>query len=177
MQLSCLQENLSRGLAVVGRAVATRTTLPITQNVLISTDEGRLRLAATNLEIAIITWIGAQIEEEGLVFGDEETLRLALNAVDRNAEAKLLYNKAERYQEIAAVLKSRKKVAEHEAAELKLQQQLLFGRALNHHKRKQSLTGAGRLHLPVSRQRPGGDQQEQTCRDRVPERSPFWPPF
>ncbi len=67
MQLSCLQENLSRGLGVVGRAVATRTTLPITQNVLISTDQGRLKLAATNLEIAITTWIGAQVEEEGAI--------------------------------------------------------------------------------------------------------------
>ena len=65
MQLSCLQENLSRGLGVVGRAVATRTTLPVTQNVLISTDQGRLKLAATNLEIAITTWVGAQVEEEG----------------------------------------------------------------------------------------------------------------
>ena len=67
MRLSCLQENLSRGLSVVGRAVATRTTLPITQNVLISTDEARLKLAATNLEIAISTWIGAQVEEEGSI--------------------------------------------------------------------------------------------------------------
>ena len=67
MRLSCLQENLSRGLSIVGRAVATRTTLPITQNVLISTDDSRLKLAATNLEIAITTWIGAQIEEEGAV--------------------------------------------------------------------------------------------------------------
>ena len=67
MRLSCLQENLSRGLSVVGRAVATRTTLPITQNVLMSTDQGRLKLAATNLEIAISTWIGAQIEEEGSI--------------------------------------------------------------------------------------------------------------
>lgn len=65
MRVSCLQENLSRGLSVVGRAVATRTTLPITQNVLISTDQARLKLAATNLEIAISTWIGAQVEEEG----------------------------------------------------------------------------------------------------------------
>jgi len=31
MKLSCLQENISRGLAIVGRAVATRTTLPISQ--------------------------------------------------------------------------------------------------------------------------------------------------
>ena len=67
MQLSCLQENLSRGLSVVQRAVATRTTLPITQNVLMSTDNSRLKLAATNLEIAISTWVGAQVEQEGSV--------------------------------------------------------------------------------------------------------------
>ena len=67
MRLSCLQENLSRGLSIVGRAVATRTTLPITQNVLISTDESRLKLAATNLEVAVSAWIGAQIEEEGAI--------------------------------------------------------------------------------------------------------------
>ena len=65
MRLSCLQENLSRGLTVVGRAVAARTTLPITQNVLGSTDQSRLKLVATNTEISITTWIGAQIEEEG----------------------------------------------------------------------------------------------------------------
>ncbi len=67
MRLSCLQENLAPALGVVGRAVATRTTLPITQNVLISTDQGRLKLAATNLEIAISTWLGGQIEEEGAI--------------------------------------------------------------------------------------------------------------
>ena len=67
MKLSCLQENLSPALGVVGRAAASRTTLPITQNVKLSTDQGRLKLAATNLEIAISLWMGAQIEEEGEV--------------------------------------------------------------------------------------------------------------
>ncbi len=67
MKLSCLQENLNRGLGTVGRAVATRTTLPITNNVLLSTDEGRLKLVATNLEMAISCWIGAKIEEEGAI--------------------------------------------------------------------------------------------------------------
>jgi len=67
MKLSCLQENLNRGLGVVGRAVATRTTLPITNNVLLATDEGRLKLVATNLEMAISCWIGAKIEEEGAI--------------------------------------------------------------------------------------------------------------
>ena len=62
MKLSCLQENLSRGLGIVGRAVANRATLPITQNVLLSTDQSMLKLSATNLEIAMTTWIGASIE-------------------------------------------------------------------------------------------------------------------
>ena len=67
MKISCLQENLSRGLAVVGRAVATRATLPVTQNVLLSIDQSMLKLSATNLEIAITTWTGAMIEEEGAI--------------------------------------------------------------------------------------------------------------
>ena len=67
MKLSCLQENLSKGLGIVGRAVATRTTLPITNNILLANDEGRLKLVATNLEMAISCWIGAKIEEEGAI--------------------------------------------------------------------------------------------------------------
>jgi len=67
MKLSCLQENFSKGLGIVGRAVATRTTLPITNNVLLATEESRLRLSATNLEIAINCWLGAMIEEEGAI--------------------------------------------------------------------------------------------------------------
>jgi len=67
MKLSCLQENLNRGLSVVGRAVATRTTLPITNNVLLATDQSRLKLVATNLEMAISCWIGAKVEEEGAI--------------------------------------------------------------------------------------------------------------
>jgi DNA polymerase-3 subunit beta len=67
MKLSCLQENLNKGLGIIGRAVASRTTLPITQNVLITTDQSQLKLAATNLEIAISCWIGAKIENEGSI--------------------------------------------------------------------------------------------------------------
>jgi len=67
MKLSCLQENLNRGLGIVGRAVATRPTLPITNNVLLATDQSRLKLVATNLEMAISHWIGAKVEEEGAI--------------------------------------------------------------------------------------------------------------
>jgi DNA polymerase-3 subunit beta len=65
MKLSCLQENLNRGLGIVGRAVATRSTLPVTQNILLSAEQSRLKLAATNLEMAITCWIGAKVKQKG----------------------------------------------------------------------------------------------------------------
>jgi len=65
MKLSCQQENLNRGLTIVGRAVAARSTLPITQNILLSAEKSRLKLAATNLEMATTCWIGAEVKKEG----------------------------------------------------------------------------------------------------------------
>jgi DNA polymerase III subunit beta len=65
VRLSVLQENLAKGISVVGRAVSSRSTLPVLGNILLSTDDGRLKLAATNLEIGVSCWIGAQIEDEG----------------------------------------------------------------------------------------------------------------
>ncbi len=65
MKVSVLQENLAHGLNIVARAVSPRSTLPVLANVLVATDEGRLRLSATNLELGITCWIGAKIEEEG----------------------------------------------------------------------------------------------------------------
>ncbi len=67
MRVSCLQENLSRGLGAVGRSVAVRSTLPVAQNILIVAEESRLKLVATNLEMATTCWVGAKVEEEGSI--------------------------------------------------------------------------------------------------------------
>jgi len=67
MKLSCLQGNLNKGLSIVSRAVATRSTLPITQNILLSAEESGLKLAATNLEMATTAWVSAKVEEEGTI--------------------------------------------------------------------------------------------------------------
>jgi DNA polymerase-3 subunit beta len=39
--------------------------LPVLSNVKLSTDRGRLKLSATDLEIGINCWVGAKVEEEG----------------------------------------------------------------------------------------------------------------
>jgi DNA polymerase-3 subunit beta len=81
MKVSCLQENLSRGLSLVARAVATRSTLPVLGNVLLATDHGRLRLSATNLELGISCWIGAKIDEEGAITVPARTFVDLVNAL------------------------------------------------------------------------------------------------
>ncbi len=65
MKITCKQQDLSRGLSIVSHAVSSRSTLPILSNILLATDNGRLKLSATNLEIGINCWVDAQIHEEG----------------------------------------------------------------------------------------------------------------
>ena len=67
MRVSCFQENLSKGLSIVGRAVSSRSTLPVLGNILLEAKDDKLRLAATNLEIGVNCWIGARIEDEGAI--------------------------------------------------------------------------------------------------------------
>ncbi len=67
MRLSVLQENLSKGLSIVSRAVSSRSTLPVLSNILFSTDEERLKLSATNLELGVSCWLGAQVIDDGAI--------------------------------------------------------------------------------------------------------------
>ena len=81
MNISCLQKNLAKGLGIVGRAVSPRPTSPVLGNVLLATDAGRLKLSATNLEVGIICWIGARVEEEGAVTVPARTFIDLVNAL------------------------------------------------------------------------------------------------
>lgn len=67
MQFSVLQENLNSALQNVSRFTSNKTQLPILNNILLATDNGRLKLSATNLELAINYWIGAKIDKEGSI--------------------------------------------------------------------------------------------------------------
>lgn len=67
MRVSVMQENLVKGLSIVGRAVSSRSTLPVLGNILIEAKDDQLRLAATNLEIGVNCWLGAKVEDEGSI--------------------------------------------------------------------------------------------------------------
>jgi len=67
MKLLILQEKLKRGLGVVERISSKSLTLPILNNILISTEKNFLNLAATDLEVGINLWTLTQIEKEGKI--------------------------------------------------------------------------------------------------------------
>lgn len=67
MKITVMQEQLQKALGHVSRAVATKTSLPVLGNILLATDQGQLKLAATNLEVGITCWVDCAIEEEGAV--------------------------------------------------------------------------------------------------------------
>lgn len=65
MKLVVHKNNLQRALGFVERVTAKNTALPILSNVLLKTENGRLRLTATNLEVGVSSMIGAKIEADG----------------------------------------------------------------------------------------------------------------
>lgn len=65
MRILCTKKNLNQGLILTSRVIGSGGTLPVLNNILLKTDEGRLKLSSTNLEVAINTWVGGKIEEEG----------------------------------------------------------------------------------------------------------------
>ncbi|CAN5680300.1 DNA polymerase III subunit beta [soil metagenome] len=67
MRVTCLQENLHRALGTAGRAVASKSTLPILGNFLLNASGDNLVITATNLEMGIRYTIPAKVQEEGRV--------------------------------------------------------------------------------------------------------------
>lgn len=67
MKFNVSSSELNQGLSAVIGAVPAKATLPILETILFETEEGRLKLTATDLEISIIEYIDAEIESEGAV--------------------------------------------------------------------------------------------------------------
>ncbi len=81
MRVSVLQENLAKGLSIVNRALTSRPSLPVLNNVLLSTEDARLKLAVTNLELGITAWIGANVDVDGAITVPARTLLDFINTL------------------------------------------------------------------------------------------------
>ncbi len=67
MKLICTKENFKKAIFNSEHIVSKQTTLPILNNILFETENNILKISATNLEIGIISKVGAKIEKTGKI--------------------------------------------------------------------------------------------------------------
>ena len=67
MKLIILKSNLKNGLSAIERGITENNKLPILKNVLIKTNNGRIKLSATNLELGINKLVSGKIVENGAI--------------------------------------------------------------------------------------------------------------
>ena len=79
MKIFSLQENLKQGLFIVGHIAGKNVNLPILNNIMIKTEDGNIKMLATNLEIGIVTMVRGKIEKEGAYTVDAKIISECIN--------------------------------------------------------------------------------------------------
>jgi DNA polymerase-3 subunit beta len=74
LKLTCARDELVAKLAVVSRAVSTRTAVQILAGILLRAENSELHLAATDMELSLRTSLEANVDEEGAVVVQGRTL-------------------------------------------------------------------------------------------------------
>jgi len=68
MKFSCSQSQLSKALNIVSKAVSNRTTIPVLKSILLeTTEDGMLKMSASDLDLEIETKIPVHVEEVGSI--------------------------------------------------------------------------------------------------------------
>lgn len=124
MKIQISQRDLSKHINIAQKGISSRSTLPILSGILLETEEGRLKLTSTDLEISIETYVDCQIEREGSIvinsriFGDivrklpDSTIYIDvdeernMNIKCENSEFNILGQDPEEYPNLPIVVKN-----------------------------------------------------------------------
>lgn len=74
MKFSILQQDFLPKLQAVSRSVGIRSTLPVLDNILLSVEGKKLKIAATNLEIGVIKYLSIEDGEDGEITVPAKTI-------------------------------------------------------------------------------------------------------
>lgn len=67
MKMICSKSNLAKGVSIVSKAVATKTTMPILECILVDASLDIIKLTANDMELGIETTIEGEIIEHGII--------------------------------------------------------------------------------------------------------------
>src|SRR3990172_2637024 len=84
MKFTVLQQDFLPPLQAVARSVGVRSTLPVLDNMLLSIEGKRLKIAATNLEIGVIKYVAVEVKSEGEITVPAKTLVELVSGLGQN---------------------------------------------------------------------------------------------
>ncbi|HZJ40710.1 MAG TPA: DNA polymerase III subunit beta [Candidatus Saccharimonadales bacterium] len=89
MKFISLQENLKKGLSIVGHATTKNINLPILNNILIKVTGGNIELIGTNLEIGIKHQLRGKVEADGEFTVEAKLISEYVNLLNAGEKVKL----------------------------------------------------------------------------------------
>ncbi|MFA5754275.1 MAG: DNA polymerase III subunit beta [Patescibacteria group bacterium] len=89
MRFISLQENLKRGLNIVGHVTSKNINLPILNNILIKAENGNIELVSTNLEIGVVHQVRGKIESDGEFTVDSKLITEYVNLLSSGEKVKI----------------------------------------------------------------------------------------
>lgn len=90
--LTIEKASLAQALGVVTRAVSSRPTLPALSTVLLKSEDGRLRLSATNLEIGLSCWLDAHMDGDLAIALPARTFNDMVSALEGGSDVHIHAN-------------------------------------------------------------------------------------
>lgn len=102
MKLIVKQNDFSKALNIVQKAVSSRTTLPILTGILLETKEGKLYITATDLELGIKTFIDCEIIEEGSIVVNARLLSDLVRKIPSDTELNIITNESNKMEIICS---------------------------------------------------------------------------
>jgi DNA polymerase-3 subunit beta len=90
--LTIEKASLAQALGIVTRAVSSRPTLPALSTVLLKSEDGRLRLSATNLEIGLSCWLDAHLDGDLAIALPARTFNDMVSALEGNNDVHIHAN-------------------------------------------------------------------------------------
>ena len=95
MHIVCTKENLLKGFQAVSKAVASKAILPILTNVLFeTTEDNKLKLSATDLEIGVEAFVETQVLTHGRITIPARALQDIVSKLP-NSDVELLVNESQ----------------------------------------------------------------------------------
>lgn len=89
MRFISIQENLKKGLNIVGHVTTKNINLPILNNILLKAENGNIELIATNLEIGVIHKMRGKIEKDGQFTVDSRLITDYVNLLGNDEKVKV----------------------------------------------------------------------------------------